>query len=119
MGLISDDNSTVLQNRSSRLTVFNGYTGDVKLVDLGTSLNVTGAPVVIDTLAPGQSSEVIYEPEGTVNWAFVDAANPETVLYRMDNYNVLRDTSGAIVLTQQRVFKGRRVGCCAGWLFQR
>jgi NADH:ubiquinone oxidoreductase subunit 6 (subunit J) len=112
VGLVADDNSTVLENRSSRLHVFNGYNGidSVKLVDLGTSLNVTDAPVVIDTLAPGQSSDVFYTPEGTVNWAFVEAANPLNVLYRMDNYNVARDTSGALILTEERVFNGTTGG---------
>ena len=112
VSLIMDDNSTVTQDRSTRLTIFNGYTGldGVKLVDLGTSLNVNNAPVLIDTLKPGQVSDAVYEPEGTVNWAFVDAANPLTVLYRLDNYNVVRDTSGSIVLTQERVFTGTEGG---------
>jgi NADH:ubiquinone oxidoreductase subunit 6 (subunit J) len=112
VSLIADDNSSIAQNRSGRLKIFNAYpsTNGVKLVDLGTSLNVTNAPIVIDTIKPGQSSDVIYQPEGTVNWAFVDAANPTTVLYRLDNYAIARDTSSTFVLTQEHILDGTQSG---------
>jgi len=112
VGLIADDDSTVNQDRSGRLKVFNAYTGAdaVKLVDLGTSLSLTNAPVLIDTLKLGQSSDVIYETEGTVNWAFVDAANPQNAIYRVGNYNFQRDTSSAFVLTQERIQDGTQGG---------
>lgn len=107
--VVTDNNSTIESaERSARLAFFNADAdlGAMRLVDLGSSLSVTNAPTLIDGLVPGQMSDPILVPESTVNWAFVDANNPASVLYRLDNYPVSRDTSGLVVLTQERVFNG-------------
>ncbi len=106
--VVTDDNSTVGETASARLTFFNADTdlSAVRLVDLGTNLSIADAQVLVDDLAPGQQSSPLVVLEGTVNWAFVDAADPQNVLYRMDNYVINRDTSGLIVLGQERIFAG-------------
>lgn len=110
--VVADDNSTVTDPASARLTFFNADNdlGALRLVDLGTSLSLTNAQVLVDGLVPGQASSPLVVPEGTVNWAFVDAANSQNVLYRMDNYVIDRDTSGLIVLAQERIFTGTAEG---------
>ena len=106
VSIVADDNSTVTQDRSARVTFFNASSNadTVNLVDLGSSLDVTSAQTIITGLKPGQLSDPVIKPEGTVNWAVVDATTPTNVLYRLVDYNLSRDTSGLVVYTQERVY---------------
>lgn len=106
--VVADDNSTVTEANHARLTFFNADPDltAVRLVDLGSSLSLANAQVLVDSIAPGEASASLLVPESTVNWAFVDAANPQNVVYRLDNYAINRDTSALMVLAQERIFAG-------------
>ncbi|HVU11446.1 MAG TPA: NADH-quinone oxidoreductase subunit J [Phototrophicaceae bacterium] len=114
--VVPDNNTTMTEDRSARVTVVDGYNTlqGVELVDLGTSLNLTNAPSLAGTLHPGVASSPLTVPEGTVNWAFVDAANPADVLLRLDNYTISRDTSSVIVLAEQHITDGSANGKVLG-----
>ncbi len=103
--VVPDNNTTLTEDRSARVTVVDGYNTlqGVELVNLGTSLSLTNAPSLVGTLHPGVASTPLTVPEGTVNWAFVEAANPANVLLRLNNYTFNRDTSNLIVLAEQGV----------------
>lgn len=108
LSLIAEDNSSVLEDHSARLSFFNGDTeiSGVRLVSLRSDMIVANGDVLFDGLAPGETSDPIIVPEGTVNWVFVDSNDPDTVLYRLDNYEINNDTSGMVVLTEERAFVG-------------
>jgi hypothetical protein len=108
LSLISENNSPVVEDHSARLSFFNGDTeaSSVRLVSLRSDMIVANGDTLIDGLAPGETSDPIIVPEGTVNWVFVDANDPDTVLYRVDNYEINNDTSGVVVLTEERGFAG-------------
>ncbi|MEP7292936.1 MAG: NADH-quinone oxidoreductase subunit J, partial [Chloroflexota bacterium] len=106
----ADDNSTVTEDRSARLTFFNADSTPVQLLDLGSDLNANDNRVVIQQIDPGATSDALVVPEGAINWAFVNPAEPTDVLYRVEDFNLDRDTSGLIVLTRERVFDGTARG---------
>lgn len=110
LSVVADDNATVTEDRSGRLVFFNADAAPVQLLDLGSDLSADDTRVLVEQLDPGASSESIVQPEGLINWAFVDAADPTNVLYRLDQYNVDRDTSSLVVLTRERTFDGSAAG---------
>jgi NADH:ubiquinone oxidoreductase subunit 6 (subunit J) len=110
LSIVSDDNTTVTDDHTARLTFFNGASEPVQLVDLGSDLNADDTVVLVNQLDPGATSEAIISPEGAINWAFVEVADPTQVLFRLHDYEVDRETSSLVVLTNERVFEGSATG---------
>lgn len=110
VGVISDDNTTVLQNRSARVSLFNAENTPISLVDIGSDLNPNDDRVLIEGLEPSALSAPIIVEEGAVFWKLVDATNPANVLYDLTGYQIDRNTSGTIVLTNERIFDGTTQG---------
>ena len=112
LSVVPDNNGTIDASRSARLTFFDAYPGidDVQVVDFGSPFDANDTTVIVDNLAPGQASEPLIEPENTVNWSFVPAADQANVLFNLGDYVIKRGTSQLIVFTQQRVFDGTQGG---------
>lgn len=107
LALVPEDLSSV-PDRSSRITLFNidPDAPVISLVDFGSELVEDDTEVLITEVAPGARSEPIIVPEGGVDWAVVDAANNENVLYDMPDYEVTRGNSDLLVFTSARIFDG-------------
>lgn len=107
MTVVAEDLSTV-PDRTSRITIFNvdPEAPAISLVDFGSELVADDTEVLVADVAPGEGSEPIVVPEGEVDWAIVEAANQENVLYDMPDYQVARGNSDLLVVTSQRVFDG-------------
>lgn len=102
IAVVADDLSTVAE-RSGRVTVFNGYSEAVSLMDFASDFNDDDDRVVLDTLEPGTTSEALVLPEDTDlrAWAVVEAGNPGNVLFRLNNpdlFAIERDTSQLLVV---------------------
>lgn len=108
--LVTDNNTTVTDDRTARLTFFNADDTPVQLVDLGSDLNADDTVVLVDQLEPGETSDALITPEGTINWAFVNPADLSQVLVRLHNYPVERETSRLVVLTNERIYDGSTSG---------
>jgi len=107
------NNIESVEARSARVTVYNAYNGldAVNLVDFASPNDLNDDRVVISDLPAGETVVLPLLPEDTsVNgWAFVDAANAENVLFRMDNpevYSIARDTSQLLILGGEQVISG-------------
>jgi hypothetical protein len=107
LALVPDDLSTVPE-RSSRLTLYNAYpeAPSISIVDFGSEFVEDDTEVLVAEIAPGERSESIIVPEGTVDWAVVDAANNENVLYDMPDFELVRGNSDLIVFAGERSFDG-------------
>jgi NADH:ubiquinone oxidoreductase subunit 6 (subunit J) len=110
--VVADNNDTVSDERSARLTFFDAYLAadTVQLVDFGSDFDTKDTKVIVDNLTPGQASAPLTWPEGTVNWSFVSAADQATPLFRLKDYKIDRSTSGLFVLTSQRIADGSANG---------
>ena len=107
LALVTEDLTTV-PDRSSRITLFNSDSTApaISLVDFGSELVEDDTQVLIADVAAGERSEPIIVPEGRVDWAVVDAANVENVLYDMPDYDVARGNSNLLIFTNERAFDG-------------
>lgn len=105
--VVSDDISSV-PDRSTRVTIYNAEPEGpaVSLVDFGSPLVVDDTVVLIDNVAPGARSESIIVPEGTSEWAIVDASNHDTVLDELPAYELRRDTTELFVVSTQQAGDG-------------
>lgn len=112
LSLVADDNSTVSEARNARLTFFDAYAGvdAVQVVDFGSAFDNNDTTVIVDNLTPGQASDPMLKQENTVDWSFVNADDQSQVLFNLGDYNIKRDTSDLIILTQQRLFNGTEGG---------
>lgn len=110
LSVISDDNTTILQDNSARIALFNAETTPISLVDIGSDLNPNDDRVLIESLESGALSAPVIVEEGRVFWQIVDASNTANVLYELDQYQIDRNTSGTIVLTNERIFDGTPEG---------
>jgi hypothetical protein len=112
IGVVPENNTPVVEDDSARLSFFNAETDveAVRVVNLSSDMIVSNGLILIDGLNPGQTSDALILPEGTVNWAVVDANDTDNVLYRLDNFEIKNDTSGVVVLTEERGFAGEGGG---------
>ncbi|MFN8451082.1 MAG: NADH-quinone oxidoreductase subunit J [Anaerolineae bacterium] len=110
LSVIPDDNSTLDQADSQRVTVFNAGATPVQVVDPGSEFVATDTRVIVNELDAGQRSNVLIEPEGVVTWSFLDPANPNDELARLDDYSFTSDTSSLIVVSLERTFQGAAGG---------
>jgi hypothetical protein len=108
LALVPDDLSAINQPRSSRLTIFNAFTGapTVSLLDFGSTFDENDTRVIIPALEQGALSEPFVLEEGAnfATWAFVDDAN--RILFRLNNpqlFKVERDTTQLVVLMGERL----------------
>src|SRR5690606_30230853 len=95
-------------DRTSRVVLYNDdpEANPISLVDFGSPLVEDDTRVLIADLAAGEASEPIIASEGTTDWAVVDAADNENVLYDLSEYQVERGNSDLLILTRQRIFDG-------------
>jgi NADH-quinone oxidoreductase subunit J len=102
VSLVPDDLSTVMQDRSGRFTIYNGYTQPVSLVDFGAEFIEDDTRVLIADIPPGSTSEAItaFEREN-VNWSIVSAANADEALVPLADLNIERDRSTLIVVGEE------------------
>jgi NADH:ubiquinone oxidoreductase subunit 6 (subunit J) len=115
VNLLQDDLSTP-STQMGRLTFINADTSapNVQVVDLRDNLQLdldprTGEvadPIVISNLELGVPTQPREYDEMTVNWAFIDPANPDTVLFRLRDFEISNDQAQTIVLTEERLFDG-------------
>ncbi|MCC6803781.1 MAG: NADH-quinone oxidoreductase subunit J [Anaerolineae bacterium] len=110
LAVVPDDNTTLADAHTGRVTVFNASPTAVQVVDPGSEFVADDTRVMVDQLEAGQVSEALVEPEGAVTWQFVDASNPQNVLANLDEYAIGGDTSGLLILTEQRTFEGTTGG---------
>lgn len=110
--VVPDNNDTVDNGRSARLTIFDAYLSadKVQLVDFGSEFNAKDTTVIVDNLTPGTASAPLVRPEGTVSWSFISTTNPNNPLFNLTEYSLKRDTSGLFVLTSQRTANGSANG---------
>jgi len=109
LSVVPIDLSTVNEQRSGRTVVFNAYDGvdAIQLIDIGTPADENDDNVLIESVAAGAFSEALtLEEEERVNWFFVDAAETNDVLTRLEDYEVMRDESTLVVITQAPVGDG-------------
>lgn len=102
--------------RNGRLVFFNADTSvpSVELVNIQDNLQVdrnpqTGEitdPIIISNLEAGVPTEPREYEETQVNWAFIDANDPDNVLFRLRDFDITRDESQLIVLTRERLSDG-------------
>jgi NADH:ubiquinone oxidoreductase subunit 6 (subunit J) len=109
LSLIPDDLSTVTADRSGRYTVFNGSAAPVALVDFGAVDIPDDTRVLIPDIAPGQTTSAITQVEGTVDWALIDPANPDTPLVNLPALEVERNTSTTLIVTGERTTVGENL----------
>ncbi|HLU11451.1 MAG TPA: NADH-quinone oxidoreductase subunit J [Oceanobacillus sp.] len=107
LSLLAQDMSEV-PDRTSRVVLYNAdpEANPISLVDFGSPLVEDDTRVLIADLAAGEASEPIIASEGTTDWAVVDAADNENVLYDLPEYQVERGNSDLLILTRQRIFDG-------------
>lgn len=109
LSVVPTDLSTVNEYRSGRTVVFNAYDGvdAIQLIDIGTPADENDDFVLIDSVAAGSFSEPLtLEEEPRVNWLFVDAAETNDILTRLEDYEVLRDESTLVVIASAPVGDG-------------
>lgn len=108
--VVPKDLSTVEDERSGRIKLFNGYETPVTLADLGSEFNDEDTQVILDNIAPGTLSEAIILPENTslATWAVVEPDDTADVLTRLDGevFTVARNTSQLFVVSTDRTFDG-------------
>jgi NADH:ubiquinone oxidoreductase subunit 6 (subunit J) len=108
--VIPEDLSTMTQERSGRYMLYNALPEAVSLVDLGSDLVAEDTRVLIEAVEPGALSSVFTTFEGTGNlWALVSAANPEVVIARIPDYEVMRDRSTLVVAAERPTETGENV----------
>ncbi|MDZ4764556.1 MAG: NADH-quinone oxidoreductase subunit J [Chloroflexota bacterium] len=102
VALVPDDLSPVLQDRSGRFVVYNGYDEPVSLVDFGSDLIEDDSRVVIADIAPGTASAPItLRDDVNINWRIVTTADPTESLYPLAETEVERDRSTLIVVGEE------------------
>ncbi len=105
--VIPQDFSTVTEDRTSRVMVFNANPNvTVRMVDMGSELVADDTRDLIAGVPYGQVSDVTLLEEDTVQWTFVDDAQPDNILYRLRDYELERDTMQLVVFTPEREFDG-------------
>lgn len=112
--VVQDDLTTISEDRSSRVTVFNAYEGasTISMVDLGSEFAADDTREIIAPIGYGKASDAIVLNDGTVNWTFVDGIaseneeNAGNILYRLREYDLERDTEQLIVIASDRQFDG-------------
>lgn len=116
VALVADNMETVPQ-RTARVTVFNGYTEPVNLIDFGLAGDAADDRVLTSDLAVGSSVELapVAEDQSLRAWTFtgVDAAQSDLTklpaLFQLNNpvvYSVKRDTAQLLVLAAEPVLNG-------------
>ncbi len=109
LSVVPTDLATVNEYRSGRTVVFNAYDGvdAIQLIDIGTPADENDDFVLVESVAAGSFSEPItLEEEVSVNWFFVDAAETNDILTRLEDYEVLRDESTLVVIAPAPVGDG-------------
>jgi NADH:ubiquinone oxidoreductase subunit 6 (subunit J) len=108
--VIPEDLSTVNEDRSGRIVVFNGYDAPITLADLGSEFDDADTRLIVEDVAPGTLSEAVIVPENTAlgTWAVVEPEDTTNVLTRLDGevFTVERNTSELFVVSTDRTFDG-------------
>ncbi len=116
VALIRDDMEST-EPRSGRLTVFNGLTEPVNLVDYGSAFDAADDRIVLPDLAVGASHEFVSLSEDTrlASWAVTGvntaaatlAALPQLASLNNDEvFNISRDVSKLYVLAEEVLLDG-------------
>ena len=112
-----NDDLTLVERRSGRITVFNASTQPVSVVNiLSETFNDSRQLIPIAmNIEPGQASAPVIEPEARVNWTVIEAGSegrvrdtldPDLILARTNDVNIGRDTSQLIVVAPLRLADG-------------
>lgn len=108
--VVPKDLSPVEDERSGRVTLFNGYGAPVTLIDLGNEFDDADNRAIIENVQPGAISEPVLIPENTSlgSWAVVASDDTTDVLTRLDGsvFAVERNTSQLFVVSTERTFDG-------------
>lgn len=110
LSLVPKDLSTVIEERSGRIQVFNGYEQPVTLVDEGDEFDAADTRVILADIAPSTLSDAVIVDENTNlgSWAIVRPDDNTAVLARLDGevFSVGRNTSQLFVVSTNRAFDG-------------
>lgn len=113
---INDDLSLV-DRRSGRVTVFNATSQPVSVVDILSEAFADSRQVVpvAMNIAPGEVSEAVMLPEARVRWTVIEAGteqrvrdtlDPDLILARTNEVNIARDTARLLVVAPLRAAGG-------------
>jgi NADH:ubiquinone oxidoreductase subunit 6 (subunit J) len=106
LSVIPTDLTSIPTARTGRYTVFNGTTTALALVDVGTEFDANDNYVILSEVAPDTQSQAVLIEDEPVNLWLVDAADPESVVVRMEDYEIAPEDTTLIYVGEETQFDG-------------
>lgn len=107
-GYAAEDVSTVSEDRSGRLIVFNAYPDAeaIALIDTGSEFVDDDTTTIVTDIGLGVASAPIVVEEGTVDWDFVQADAFDQEIAPLPEYDFERNRSDLVILTDEQFEDG-------------
>lgn len=111
-GYAAEDLSTVSEDRSGRLIVFNAYPSvdAIALIDTGSDFVDDDTTTIVGDIGLGIASAPIVVDEGEVHWRFVQADAFDQQIAALPEFEIERNVSDLVILTDERFEDGSVTG---------